>query len=48
MHLQVCNFLLQRGVEESVVEKFEEKRLAFGCFISSTPPGQVLWYLRVH
>ena len=28
MHLQVCNFLRQRGVEESVAEKFEEEKVS--------------------
>lgn len=28
MHLQVCNFLRQRGVEESVVKKFEEEKVS--------------------
>ena len=28
IHLQVCNFLRQRGVEESVVKKFEEEKVS--------------------
>ena len=32
MHLQVCNFLRQRGVEESVVEKFEEEKVSIWSF----------------
>ena len=48
MHLQVCNFLRERGVQESVVEKFEEEKVSIWLFYTSTPPGQVLWYSRVH
>ena len=43
MHFQVCNFLRERQVQESVVEKFEEEKVSLyiSCFIPSTPPGSV-------
>ena len=33
MHLQVCNFLRERGVQESVVEKFEEEKVSIWLFL---------------
>ena len=32
MHLQVCNFLRQQGVEEDVVEKFKEEKVSIWSF----------------
>ena len=32
MHLQVCNFLRERGVEETVVKKFEEEKVSLWLF----------------
>ena len=43
MHLQVCNFLRQRGVEERVVEKFEEEKVGIWLSYTYHPsrPGSV-------
>ena len=32
MHLQVCNFLRQQGVEEGVVEKFKKEKVSIWSF----------------